>query len=194
MPFHTMPYFSMPCHAMACLCMPCLAMCFHAMPCLAMPCHAMPCHPCLSMPCHAMPCLAIVWYAFPCHAPPYHALQCHALHSLSCLVFPYHAFPYHALPCHAMSCRALRFLCPEEELDKSPRNGLGCHLQLGIKRKPRLRLRNRRLRWITGIGFQLENPSLSGAMPQKLLYSLILRISVFLSLKQCNIWIKGSNL
>jgi hypothetical protein len=91
-------------------------------------------------------------------------------------------------------CCSVRFLCPEEELDKSPRNGLGCHLQLGIKRKPRLGLRNRRLRWITGIGFQLEHPSLSGAMPRKLLYSLISRISVLLSLKQCNIWIKGSNL
>jgi hypothetical protein len=40
-------------------------------------------------------------------------------------------------------CCFVRFLCPKEELDKSPRNGLGCHLQLGIKRKPRLRLRNR---------------------------------------------------
>jgi hypothetical protein len=91
-------------------------------------------------------------------------------------------------------CCSVRFLCPEEELDKSPRNGLGCYLQLGIKRKPRLGLRNRRLRLITGIIFQLEHPSLSGSMPRKLFYSLILRISVFLSFKQCNIWIKGSNL
>ena len=85
-------------------------------------------------------------------------------------------------------------LCPEEELAKNIRNGLGCDLQLGIKQKLRLGLRNHRLRWINRIGFKLEYPSLSGAMPQKLLYSLILRTSVFLSLKQCNIWIKGSNL
>jgi hypothetical protein len=91
-------------------------------------------------------------------------------------------------------CCSVMFLCPEEEMTKSPRNGLGCHLQLGIERKPRLRLRNRGLRWITRIGFQLEHPSLSGSMPQKFLYSLISRTSVFLSLKQCNVWIKGSNL
>jgi hypothetical protein len=36
--------------------------------------------------------------------------------------------------------------------------------------------------------------TLLGAMPQKLLYSLILRTSVWISLRQCNIWIKGSNL
>jgi hypothetical protein len=30
-------------------------------------------------------------------------------------------------------CCSVRFLCPEEELAKSPRNGLGCDLQLGIK-------------------------------------------------------------
>jgi hypothetical protein len=41
------------------------------------------------------------------------------------------------------------------------------------------------------IGFHLEHPSLMGVMPQKLLYSLISRTSVLLSLKQCNIWIKG---
>jgi hypothetical protein len=44
-------------------------------------------------------------------------------------------------------CCSVRFLCPKEEFDKSPRNGLGFHLKMGIKR------RNRRLRWITGIGF-----------------------------------------
>jgi hypothetical protein len=63
-------------------------------------------------------------------------------------------------------CCSVRFLCLEEELDKSPRNGLGCHLQLGIKIKPRLGLRKLQLRWITQIGFKLENTSLSGAMPQ----------------------------
>ena len=88
-------------------------------------------------------------------------------------------------------CCSIRFLCLEEELDKSPRNGLGCHLQLGIKRKPRLGLRKLQLRWISRIRFQLEHPSLLGAMPRKLLYSLISITSVLLSLKQCNIWIKG---
>jgi hypothetical protein len=39
-----------------------------------------------------------------------------------------------------------------------------------------------------------REPLTPRAMPQKFLYSLILRTSVFLSLKQCNIWIKGSNL
>jgi hypothetical protein len=91
-------------------------------------------------------------------------------------------------------CCSVRFLCPEEELDKNARNGLGCHLQLGIKQKLRLGLMNRRFRWIIGIGFQLYHLSLSGSMPQKFLYSLISRISILLSLKQCNIWIKGSNL
>jgi hypothetical protein len=83
---------------------------------------------------------------------------------------------------------------PEGGIAKSPRNGLGCDLQLGIKQKPRLGLRNRRIRWILGIGFQIEHPSLLGSMPRKLIFSLILRTSVFLSLKQTNIWIKGSNL
>jgi hypothetical protein len=39
---------------------------------------------------------------------------------------------------------------------KSPRNGLGCDLKLGIKLKTRLILRNRRLRWIPGIGEPLS--------------------------------------
>jgi hypothetical protein len=70
---------------------------------------------------------------------------------------------------------------------KSPRNGLGCDLQLGIKRKPRLGLRNRRLQWIPGIGFQLENPSLQGSIPRKFLYLLISRTRVLFSFKQTNI-------
>jgi hypothetical protein len=62
-------------------------------------------------------------------------------------------------------CCSVRLLFPEEKLAKSPQNGLGCNLQLGIKKKTRLRLRNCRLQWITGIGFHLEHPSLPGAMP-----------------------------
>ena len=89
---------------------------------------------------------------------------------------------------------SIRILCPEEESAKSPGNGLGCDLQLGISQKSRLGLRNHHLHWIPDIGFQLDHPSLSGYMPRKLLYSLISRISVLLSLKQCNIWIKGPNL
>ena len=91
-------------------------------------------------------------------------------------------------------CCSVRFLCSVEELTKSVSNGLGCDLQLGIKRKSSLGLKNQRLRWITGIIFQLQHPSLLGAMSQKLLYSLISIISVLFSLNQCNIWIKGSNL
>ena len=87
-------------------------------------------------------------------------------------------------------CCSVRFLYHEEELAKSHRNGLGCDLQLGISRKPRVGLRNHRLQWITRIRFQLIHPSLPGAMPQKLFYSLISRTSVLLSLKQCIIWIK----
>ena len=100
----------------------------------------------------------------------------------------------HAKSHGAERCCSVRLLCPEEELPRVPENGLGCDLQLGIKWKPRLGLRNHQLWWIPGIGFQLENPSLLGAVPWKLLYSLISRTSVFLSLKQSNIWIKGSNL
>jgi hypothetical protein len=80
---------------------------------------------------------------------------------------------------------------PRGGIAKSPRNGLGCDLQLGIKRKMRFGLSNHRIRWIAGIIFQLDHPSLLGAMPRKLVYSLILRTSVFLSFKQCIIWIKG---
>jgi hypothetical protein len=83
---------------------------------------------------------------------------------------------------------------PRGGIAKSPRNGLGCDLQLGLKRKSRLRLRNRQIRWIPRIRFQLEHPSLLGAMPRMLLYSLSSRASVFLILKQTNIWIKESNL
>ena len=50
-------------------------------------------------------------------------------------------------------CFPISLLCPEKELSKSPRNGLGCDLQLGIKQKPRLRWSNRRLCWIPGIVF-----------------------------------------
>jgi hypothetical protein len=39
-------------------------------------------------------------------------------------------------------CCSVSLLCPEEEFTKSPRNGLGCDLQLGISQKPRLGLRN----------------------------------------------------
>jgi hypothetical protein len=42
-------------------------------------------------------------------------------------------------------CFSVSFLFPEEELEKSAQNGSGCHLQLGIKIKLRLGLRNRRL-------------------------------------------------
>jgi hypothetical protein len=95
----------------------------------------------------------------------------------------------HAKSHGAQKCFSVRLLCLEE----STRNGLGCDLQLGIKRKSRLRLKNRRLQWIPGIGFQIENPSLSDSMPRKFIYSFILRTSVLLSLKRINIWIKGSN-
>jgi hypothetical protein len=70
----------------------------------------------------------------------------------------------------------------------------GMQLATGNKMKTETRIEEPSTRWITGIGFQLEHPSLPGSMPQKLLYSLISRTSVLLSLKQCNIWIKGSNL
>jgi hypothetical protein len=32
-------------------------------------------------------------------------------------------------------CCSVSLLCPERELAKTPRNGLGCDLQLGIKQK-----------------------------------------------------------
>jgi hypothetical protein len=50
-------------------------------------------------------------------------------------------------------CCSVGLLYPERELVKSPQNGLGCDLQLGIKQKSRLILRNRHLCWIPGIGF-----------------------------------------
>jgi hypothetical protein len=86
-------------------------------------------------------------------------------------------------------CCCISHLCPKEELAKSLRNCLGCDLQLGIKGKLRVILRNHHLHWIPNIGFQLEHPSLLGPIPQKLFFLSILRTRFLPSKKQCNIWI-----
>jgi hypothetical protein len=87
----------------------------------------------------------------------------------------------------------LGFYALTRNCEESPK-WFGMRLATGHKMKNETRIEKPSTLMISRIIFHLEHPSLLGAMPQKLIYSLISRTSVLLILKQTNIWIKGYNL